>query len=74
MKQESPGFSCGECQGHIQVMIPYSLYRRVLRFIRGHHIRASADEVVAEAVRAYLDRRGSKKKNELPESARSFFS
>jgi hypothetical protein len=29
-----------EADGHIQVLIPYTLYREVLRFIRGHHLHS----------------------------------
>jgi hypothetical protein len=43
-----------EADGHIEVLIPYKLYQDVLRFMRGHHVQATADEVVADAVRAYL--------------------
>ena len=43
-----------EANGHIEVLIPYKLYQEVLRFIRGRHVQATADEVVGDAVRAYL--------------------
>ena len=43
-----------EASGHVEVLIPYRLYRRVLRFIRGSHVQATPDEVVADAVRAHL--------------------
>jgi hypothetical protein len=43
-----------EASGHIQVLIPHALYRKVLRFVRGHHVEATPDEVVADAVRAYI--------------------
>ena len=50
-----------EANGHIEVLIPYRLYQEVLRFIRGHHVQATADEVVADAVRAYLRGRVTKR-------------
>ena len=50
-----------EANGHIEVLIPYRLYQEVLRFIRGHHTHATADEVVADAVRAYLRGRLTKR-------------
>jgi hypothetical protein len=28
-----------EASGHVEVLITYRLYRRVLRFMRGHHVR-----------------------------------
>jgi hypothetical protein len=43
-----------EASGHVEVLIPHGLYRKILRFIRGRHLRATSDEVVADAVRAYL--------------------
>ena len=50
-----------EASGHVEVLIPYRLYRRVLRYIRGHHVQATADEVVADAMRAYLRDRVTKR-------------
>ena len=50
-----------EANGHIQVLIPYRLYREVLRFIRSHRVQGTADEVVADAVRAYLRGRVTKR-------------
>lgn len=50
-----------EANGHIEVLIPYMLYQEVSRFIRGHHAHATADEVVADAVRAYLRGRVSRR-------------
>jgi hypothetical protein len=46
-----------EASGHVEVLIPHALYRRVLRFMRGHHLQATPDEIVADAVRAYIRRR-----------------
>ena len=43
-----------EASGHVEVLIPHGLYRKVLRFMRGHHVQATPDEVVADAVRAYI--------------------
>jgi hypothetical protein len=43
-----------EANGHVEVLIPYGLYRRVLRLMRRHRVQDTPDEVVAEAVRAYL--------------------
>ena len=43
-----------EASGHVEVLIPYGLYRRVLRFMRRRHVRDTPDEVVAEAIRTYL--------------------
>jgi hypothetical protein len=43
-----------EASGHVEVLIPYGLYRRVLRFMRRHHFHEMPDEVVADAVRAYI--------------------
>jgi hypothetical protein len=43
-----------ESSGHVQVLIPHALYRKVLRFMREHHAEATPDEVVAGAVRAYI--------------------
>jgi hypothetical protein len=45
-----------EASGHVEVLIPYRLYRRMLRFIRRHHMQATPDEVVADAVRTYFQR------------------
>ena len=50
-----------EASGHVEVLIPYRLYRRVLRYIRGHRVQATADEVVADAMRAYLRGRVTKR-------------
>lgn len=50
-----------EANGHIEVLIPYRLYQEVLRFIRGHHVQGTEDEVVADAVRAYLRGRVTKR-------------
>jgi len=36
-----------EASGHVEVHIPYGLYREVLHFIRGHRVQATPDEVVA---------------------------
>jgi hypothetical protein len=43
-----------EASGHVEVLIPYRLYQRVLRFMRLRHVQDTPDEIVAEAVRAYL--------------------
>jgi predicted DNA-binding protein (UPF0278 family) len=43
-----------EASGHVEVLIPHALYRKVLRFMRGHHVQATPDEVVADAVRVYI--------------------
>jgi hypothetical protein len=43
-----------EASEHVEILIPYGLYRKVLRFIRTHHLQARPDEVVADPVRAYL--------------------
>ena len=36
-----------EASGHVEVHIPYGLYREVLHFIRGHHVQAAPNEVAA---------------------------
>jgi hypothetical protein len=46
-----------EASGHVEVLIPHRLYRKVLRFMRLHHVQGTPDEVVADALRAYLRRR-----------------
>ena len=43
-----------EASGHVEVLIPYRLYRKVLRFMRRHRVQDTPDEIAAEAVRAYL--------------------
>jgi predicted DNA-binding protein (UPF0278 family) len=43
-----------DASGRVEVLIPHGLYRRMLRFMRRHHVQDTPDEVVAEAVRAYL--------------------
>lgn len=35
-----------EASGHVEVLIPYGRYGKVLRFMRGHHLQAMPDEVV----------------------------
>jgi hypothetical protein len=37
-----------EASGHVEVLIPHSLYRKVLRFMRVHHVQATVDEVFAD--------------------------
>jgi hypothetical protein len=41
-----------EASGHVEVLIPHALYRKVLRLMRGHGVHGTPDEVVADAVRA----------------------
>jgi predicted DNA-binding protein (UPF0278 family) len=43
-----------EASGHVEVLIPHALYRKVLRFMRRHHVQATPDELVADALRAYI--------------------
>jgi predicted DNA-binding protein (UPF0278 family) len=43
-----------EASGHVEVLIPHTLYRKVLLFMRRHHVEATPDEVVADALRAYI--------------------
>jgi hypothetical protein len=43
-----------EASGHVEVLIPYGLYWKLSRFMRRHHLQAMPDEVVADAVQAYI--------------------
>jgi hypothetical protein len=52
-----------EASEHVDVLIPYRLYRKLLRFMRGDHVQATPDEVVADAVRAYLRDRVTRDSN-----------
>jgi hypothetical protein len=43
-----------EACGHVEVLIPHTLYRKVLLFMRRHHVEGTPDEVVVDAVRGYI--------------------
>jgi predicted DNA-binding protein (UPF0278 family) len=49
-----------EASGHVEVLIPHVLYRKVLRFMNRHHLQATPDEVVADAVQKYLRGRATR--------------
>jgi hypothetical protein len=50
-----------EASGQVEILIPYGLYRRMLRAMRRYHVQDTPDEVVAEAVRVYLRDRVAEK-------------